>query len=89
MILRDVICRTNDCEQEGEPIEILCEGSDRAYCACCGCVMENQITTGKAILFREGWYPDIDHVPLYIRTKKQLKQECEQRGLTSIYAHEW
>lgn len=39
--------------------------------------------------FREGWYEHIAEEPIYIRSKKQLKEECRQRGLTSIYAEEW
>ena len=88
MILRDVVCRTPRCEQEGELIEIIVDREATAYCAGCGKPMENQITTGKAILFKEGWYENIDADPMYISSMRQLKYECEKRNLTSVYAHE-
>ena len=38
-------------------------------------------------IFREGLYEHIDAKPIYIKSKKQLRQETESRGLTSHYIH--
>lgn len=35
--------------------------------------------------FREGMYEHIDLEPIYIKSRKQLRQECQKRGLTSHY----
>jgi hypothetical protein len=29
----------------------------------------------------EGWWENIDHEPIYIKDKEQLKRECDKRGL--------
>lgn len=55
----------------------------------CGGLSERLISLPTPILFREGWYNDIDTEPMYISSKKQLRDECRKRGLTSIYAEEW
>ncbi len=42
---------------------------------------------GPAIhIFHEGWYEHIDADPIYIKSRKQLREETRSRGLTSDYA---
>lgn len=38
--------------------------------------------------FREGWYEHIDAKPIYVSSKKQLREETRSRGLTSEYAED-
>ena len=33
------------------------------------------------IIFKEEWYEHIDENPIFIKNKKQLKRECETRGM--------
>lgn len=47
-------------------------------------VTDTRRSSGKApavILFKEEWYEHIDENPIFITSKKQLKQECEKRGM--------
>lgn len=37
--------------------------------------------------FRSGYYEHIALDPIYIKNRKQLRQETEARGLTSHYIH--
>lgn len=32
-------------------------------------------------IFKEEWYEHIDENPIFIKSKKQLKEECEKRGM--------
>lgn len=41
-------------------------------------------TSNKApavVIFKEEWYEHIDDQPIFITSKKQLRAECEQRGM--------
>jgi len=52
----------------------------------CGRVMKKLITAPHVFYpFREGFFEHLDTKPVYIRSKKHLRQECERRGLTSHY----
>ena len=62
---------------------------DEVRCTECGGPTKTIIAPRKVILFRTGWYEHIDKDPMYITSKKQLKEECRKRGLTSTYAEEW
>jgi hypothetical protein len=33
------------------------------------------------IIFKEEWYEHIADHPIFIRSKKQLREECEKRGM--------
>lgn len=35
----------------------------------------------SVIIFKEEWYEHIDEHPIFITSKKQLRRECEQRGM--------
>jgi len=37
-------------------------------------------------IFHEGVYEHIDKEPIYVHSKKQLREETRSRGLTSDYA---
>lgn len=56
---------------------------------CCSQPMEKFFTSGtKHFPFKEGWYEHLDTQPIYIQSKRQLREECEKRGLTSEYARD-
>ena len=38
-------------------------------------------TSPAVILFKEEWYEHIDENPIFIRSKKQLRAECDKRGM--------
>lgn len=42
---------------------------------------------GQAVnVFKEGWWDSLDpRGPIYIKSKKHLREECRKRGLTSHY----
>ncbi len=52
----------------------------------CGEEMKKQFSTPHVYhSFREGYFENIDINPLYISSKKQLRHECEKRGVSSHY----
>ncbi len=58
-------------------------------CPACGGATKRVLGSPVVHEFREGWYEHIDRKPIYVSSKKQLKDECRKRNLTSIYAEEW
>jgi putative FmdB family regulatory protein len=56
----------------------------RCYCKC-GDVGLLQVSRSTPVLFKPRWYPDLAEKPLFIETKKQLKEECDRRGFRSTY----
>ena len=52
----------------------------------CGRMMEKLITAPHVFHpFREGFFEHIDTKPIYISSKKQLREECRKRDVTSHY----
>ena len=35
-------------------------------------------------IFKPMWYEDIDVQPIYIESKRQLKEECKKRNLVAV-----
>ncbi len=85
MPLYDYICPK--CELQSEHINKIAERQNQP-CDNCGANMNIQLTVGQYIPFKEGWYEHIDKKPIYCSSKRQLRDECRKRGLTSIYAEE-
>lgn len=81
LILRDV-----KCPECGLKDEIICEPDDKAYCAECAVEMLNLISTPKIATFQAGLWRDIAEEPIYIESRKQLREECEKHGKISEYA---
>ncbi len=75
------------CGLEDEYINSIAERQTQP-CENCGENMIQKISLGRYIPFKEGWYEHIDRKPMYISSKRQLRDECRKRGLTSIYAEE-
>lgn len=59
-----------------------------ANCPRCERQMVDEAKFAPAIhVFRSGWFEHIALEPIYIKGKRQLKHETEDRGLTSHYVH--
>ena len=55
-------------------------------CNVCGCWMPVCTCTPdrtQVSIFTPHTYTDIDTYPIHVTSKKQLKRECESRGLTA------
>lgn len=80
------------CPQCETVVEMHCSIRDRNFQICedCGGFLEiTHIAPNNALLFfKEGFYEDLDHKPVYISSMKQLKRETEKRGQTSVYAED-
>ncbi len=42
-------------------------------------------SAGRYHPFPEGWWEHLDTKPIYIKNKRQLREECRKRGLSSQY----
>jgi len=52
-------------------------------CEACGGPAKRQIGVGRYHPFPEGWADNMDTKPVYIKSKKHLREECNKRGLQS------
>lgn len=67
--------------------DVFCKMDERLSQKCdCGATLEIKITAPNFVPFHGGFHEHIDHEPIYIKSKRQLQQECRRRGLTSMYA---
>lgn len=73
------------CVSCGRIDEHIAKYGEEMVCAC-GAPMERLVTAAKYRSFREGWWEHLDAEPIYIRSKRQLKEECTKRGFHSEYA---
>jgi len=44
-------------------------------------VIKTVKSSPAVIIFREEWYEHIAENPIFIKNKKQLRHECEKRGM--------
>ena len=66
--------------------ERLLEIEEVPLCADCGQVLRLMFSNDTNYHpFREGWYEHLELEPVYIKSRRQLVQECRKRGLTSHY----
>lgn len=65
------------------------EDLHKQKCECGGdLISEEERSANKApnyIPFKEGWYEHFDIKPIYIKSKKELKQACEKYNMGSVY----
>lgn len=74
------------CPQCNKTEEHICKPDERDQQLCaCGTKMEYRITPSRYIPFHEGWYPNLGPDPVYVSSKRQLKNICEERNLGSVY----
>jgi len=78
--------RCPSCSTENRDVLVV---KDEDAPSCCGSRMEKVFLSGaKVHRFKEGWYEHIDSQPIYISSKKQLREETEKRGQYSEYARD-
>lgn len=79
------------CNICGVEKELLCKINERRDQNCiCGGHLMVQLNSSYAVhSFKAGYFEHIALEPIYCGSKRQLKGECDKRGLTSIYASEW
>ena len=56
---------------------------DRKFSECAGCESIAELTIGRPAAvhdFALGWFEHLAHEPIYIKSRKQLKEECNRRG---------
>lgn len=74
------------CEGCGLEFEAYVSAGDSAVCPDCGSTASVVFRSAPSVhMFHEGWYEHIDTKPIYVSSKKQLKAECEKRGLIATY----
>lgn len=54
---------------------------------CRGCKYEWDASTAKIVsnIFKPFWHPNLDSKPVFIKSKKHLKEESDKRNFTSYY----
>ena len=82
MPLHDFICERCDKVEERY---IKFDDLEKQVCKCGGKMRHVYLKGAPVHIFREGFYEHLDVKPIYIKSKKQLKAECAERGLTSHY----
>lgn len=55
-------------------------GKNGIFCEC-GEKMTKLVSAPNVYCFKPFWHPNLEKRPIYIESKKQLKSECEKRGL--------
>lgn len=72
------------CNREFEQISSV---SDRLNIRCdeCNGNTEIIICPTNFHLFKPFWHPNLDKKPVYIKSKKHLKEESDKRNMTSFY----
>lgn len=61
------------------------EDRHNILCNECNETVEIVLTAPKVHTFPAGYWDNLDINPVYIDSKKQLKEECDKRGLASHY----
>jgi putative FmdB family regulatory protein len=79
MPLYDYLC--NNC---GKDFEAINEVREREFCACPDCGNPAKLifsSVGRKDWFREGFWEDFDIKPIYVSSKRQLKELCKRYGV--------
>lgn len=75
------------CQKCGQKFEVFAKISDFSRHAECACGGSGKLLVSKPTYhpFPEGWWEHLDIDPIHISSKRQLRAECEKRGLSSVY----
>ena len=75
------------CNRCREELEEFHKVDDRYNQKCpeCGEKMNIMIQPSPVHIFEPFWHPNLDKKPVYITSKKHLKEESEKRNMTSYY----
>ena len=75
--------RCDSCDRE---VVRVCRIAERngQVCEECGKPLTRLFTMAKVHTFRPDWYEDICETPLYITSKRQLKEACDKHGVRAV-----
>ena len=75
------------CKKCGEELDEFHKVDDRYNQECpeCGNKMQIVIKPLPFHIFEPFWHPNLDKKPVWIKSKKHLKEESDKRGMTSYY----
>lgn len=80
--------RCTSCQKRKRDV-VLSPTQDIPACGKCGGVQEKVWDKPPAMYeFKAGYYEHIDVNPIYIGSKRQLREECEKRGQYSEYSRD-
>ena len=70
-----------ECRECGKKWEAFHSINDRRDERCCG--KEASLVIGASVVqvFKPMWYADICETPIYVESKRQLKNECKKHGV--------
>lgn len=74
---------TYECKKCQAVFEAFNSIASRKQSQCPKCGENGDLTIGRPAAvhgFKLGWFEHIAHEPVYIKSKKHLKEECERRG---------
>ena len=74
------------CKECSKEFEEFTKVDDRNDIKCeCGGETEIIICPVVSHIFKEFWHPNLDKKPVFIKSKKHLKEESDKRNMTSYY----
>ena len=76
------------CPECGKEIESFHMIKDRYNEQCPDCKKKMKLIIkggGNFLMFTPFWHPNLDKKPVYIKSKKHLKEESDKRNMTSYY----
>lgn len=74
------------CKACNNVFEEISSVNDRLNIRCeCGGNTEIMIQPTASHIFEPFWHPNLDSKPVYIKSKKHLKEESDKRNMTSYY----
>ena len=75
------------CNKCGKKLDEFHKVDDRYNQVCpeCGNGMQIMIQPTTFHIFEPFWHPNLDKKPVYIKSKKHLKEESDKRNMTSYY----
>lgn len=75
------------CKACNNVFEQISSVDDRLNIKCdkCGGNSEIMIQPIVSHIFKEFWHPNLDKKPVFIKSKKHLKEESDKRDMTSFY----
>ena len=74
------------CDVEFEAFTVVAERHNVRHESCGGPARKVIRTVQKPKVFRAGFFPHLDHKPVYAGSKQQLKDECNRRDKFMPYA---
>lgn len=77
------ICNEPECSHQ---FSGFCKISEREYqeCPVCSSAARQAISAPRVHIFQPGWWHDIASKPLYIESKRQLKEECAKNDCHAV-----